>query len=233
MRLSDVTPRLAALAAATVLSFGPAQADPVVVELFTSQGCSSCPPADAILHELGGRTDVIPLAFHVDYWDWIGWADTFADPAFTQRQRDYAAAARSTMVYTPQFVVGGVDHVAGAKPMALRDKIEAHADAGAADVLSVRADGQLAMGDLGRPARLYLLHVEPRADVSILRGENAGHDATYAHVVRDWQDLGAWNGRAGAMELPPARDGLYRVILAQGWNADGTIGPIQGAVAVD
>src|SRR6056297_1329329 len=97
--------------AAALASFtAPALADdPVVVELFTSQGCSSCPPADAMLGELAERDDVIPLALHVDYWDYIGWADIFADPAYTRRQKGYAHATGQRMVYTPQMVIDGQD----------------------------------------------------------------------------------------------------------------------------
>ena len=91
----------------------------VVVELYTSQGCSSCPPADKLLAELASRKDVLPLALHVDYWDYIGWADVFADPAYTKRQRAYARVAGSRSIYTPQMIVGGKDHVIGFKPMAV------------------------------------------------------------------------------------------------------------------
>ena len=92
---------------------------PVVVELFTSQGCSSCPPADELLREMSKRPDVIALAFHVDYWDYIGWKDEFAHPGFTKRQKAYAKAAGERMVYTPQMIVHGVVRVVGHEPEAL------------------------------------------------------------------------------------------------------------------
>ena len=108
--------------------FVPAHAQsPVVVELFTSQGCSSCPPADALLHELAGRDDVIALALHVDYWDYIGWEDAFADPAHTQRQRQYALEAGRRSVYTPQMVINGQTAIVGTKPMALSEAIAHYA----------------------------------------------------------------------------------------------------------
>ena len=99
-----------------------ARAD-VVVELYTSQGCSSCPPADALLEQLAARDDVIALSLHVDYWDYLGWQDAFANPAFTKRQRGYAARAGSSMIYTPQMVIGGRDHIVGTKGMELSDLI--------------------------------------------------------------------------------------------------------------
>ena len=95
-----------------------AQENPVVVELFTSQGCSSCPPADALMHDLAAREDVIPLALHVDYWDYIGWKDPFGNPAHADRQRAYAAAGNRRTIYTPEMVVGGVTDIVGTQPMA-------------------------------------------------------------------------------------------------------------------
>src|SRR5262245_26742443 len=98
---------LAAAGMALTFAGAPAAADPVLVELFTSQGCSSCPPADLYLGELAQRTDVVALAFHVDYWDYIGWRDKFAKPEYTKRQKDYVDALEVRMVYTPQMVVDG------------------------------------------------------------------------------------------------------------------------------
>ena len=103
-----------------------AEDDPVVVELFTSQGCSSCPPADRLLKRLTERGDVIALALHVDYWDYIGWVDEFADPAFTKRQKRYAKAAGRHMIYTPQMIVNGLDDLVGAHDLKLTDLIAAH-----------------------------------------------------------------------------------------------------------
>src|SRR5918996_4983900 len=109
-------PLLPFLAALVLLAAPPlarAQTNPVVVELFTSQGCSSCPPADALLAELAGKDGVIALALHVDYWDYLGWADSFASPAFTARQRAYAKKAHSRTIYTPQMIVQGEDRLVG------------------------------------------------------------------------------------------------------------------------
>jgi hypothetical protein len=104
-----------------------AQADgPVVVELFTSQGCAACPPADAMMQDLAAREDVIALSLHVDYWNYLGWEDTFSQAVFTDRQYGYGRAAGSTVVYTPQLIVGGQDRVMGARAMELADRIAAH-----------------------------------------------------------------------------------------------------------
>ena len=99
---------------------------PVVVELFTSQGCSSCPPADKLMHELAKRDDVIALALHVDYWDYIGWKDVFAQPEFTARQRAYARLGNRKMIYTPQMVINGRDHVVGSNPKDTNALISSH-----------------------------------------------------------------------------------------------------------
>ena len=224
--------RLALPLALLCLAAPPAGADPVVVELFTSQGCSSCPPADAMLAELAARDDVIALSLHVDYWDWIGWPDTFGSEASSDRQRRYAAAAGSSVVYTPQFVVGGVDAVAGAKGMALAETVRAHQGA-TGDVLGRDARGDLTLAATGRPARLSLVLVEPEASVAIERGENAGRTVTYARVVREWRDLGAWDGAAGTMAVPPAPRGLVRVVLAQETTDGGYPGAVTGAVTLD
>lgn len=221
------------LAFAALLSLLPlnAAADPVVVELFTSQGCSSCPPADEMLGELAERGDVIALSLHVDYWDWIGWADTFADPAHTARQRAYAAAAGSTVVYTPQFVIGGATQIAGPRGMKLMEAVRAHQDA-TGDVLGVDDAGRLTLAETGAPARLILATVLPEAEVAIGRGENAGRVFRYHRIVRDWQVLGEWDGAAGTMTLPEAPEGLQRVVLAQRMLG-AYPGPYLGAVAVD
>ncbi|MEM7490487.1 MAG: DUF1223 domain-containing protein [Pseudomonadota bacterium] len=209
-------------------------ADPVVVELFTSQGCSSCPPADDMIGELVGRDDVIALSLHVDYWDWIGWKDTFAKPGYTARQRAYAEAAGTSVVYTPQFVVGGVDQVAGPSAMQLVQLINAHQDQ-TGDVLSAAPidDGlRLTASDVGSPARLVLVDLLPEATVQIGRGENAGREVTYHNIVREWTVLSEWDGSAMSFDLPPAIEGHSRVVLAQSMPG-GKPGPVVGAVKLD
>lgn len=234
--------RLAPLAALFLLA-APLRADPVVVELFTSQGCSSCPPADAMLGELRDKEGVIALSLHVDYWDWIGWKDTFADPAFSARQRAYAAVARSNVVYTPQFVVGGADQLAGPTGMQLAELIERHEGA-TGDVLRVAstargrevmtmATGE-ATGEAGGEAGgvLILVNFVPEATVHVLSGENAGHDITYYNVVRSWTVLSDWDGGEASVIVPPAPEGQRQAVLAQA-QVGGRPGPIRGAVLID
>ncbi|WP_255576120.1 thioredoxin family protein [Jannaschia sp. AI_61] len=213
----------------------PAAADPVVVELYTSQGCSSCPPADDMLGMLAERDDVIALSLHVDYWDWIGWADTFADPAHSERQRLYASAAGSSVVYTPQFVIGGRDQVAGPSGMQLAEMIDAH-QAQTTDMLRLAssADGK-AVTAMPRDggAQIILVTVEPKATVRISHGENAGKKITYHNIVRSWDPLVEWSGEERlSVVLPEAPEGLSQIVLAQ-TVVDGKPGPVLGAVRAD
>lgn len=190
------------LAACLMLAAAPAKAEqvPVVVELFTSQGCSSCPPADQLLAELGARDDVIALALHVDYWDYIGWKDVFAQPKFTKRQKGYATAGGWRMIYTPQMVINGSEDVVGSRPMKLADAIARHkAQPQRVDLDISRAGGVLtiraqSLGS-GTPAEVHIVRYEPEKPVRILRGENAGHSLTYTHIVDDWSMVDRWNGR--------------------------------------
>ncbi len=179
-----------------------AQEDKVVVELFTSQGCSSCPPADALLNELAQRSDVIALALHVDYWDYLGWKDTFSEAAFTARQHGYASAAHARTVYTPQMVIGGVDHVIGSKAMEVMDQVAAHRGAVNLVGLSVvRSGGTLQIkaeprrADLGQMV-VQLVRYHPAEVVNIQRGENAGKSVRYANIVSAWDVIAQWDGSA-------------------------------------
>ncbi len=171
---------------------------PVVVELFTSQGCSSCPPADALLPKIDARKGVIALALHVDYWDYIGWKDTFADPSFTARQKAYARAAGRRMVYTPQMIIGGVADVVGNRPMEVVDQIDA-VRAQASDVrLSAERNGQnvsiRAVADAARDMDVYLVRYNPRSVVEIKSGENAGKTIAYNNTVTRWDRIATWRG---------------------------------------
>lgn len=191
-----------AIAVAVFWSAGVAQAAErlVVVELFTSQGCSSCPPADAILGELATRSDVLPLALHVDYWDYIGWKDVFASPEFTERQRAYARVAGKRSIYTPQMVVGGADHVIGTKPMKLAMFIERHGEKADALAIDARRRGnrfEISARTLAaQPGRYAVILVRylPSETVAIRRGENAGRSLTYHNIVAGLEVIGRWNG---------------------------------------
>jgi len=188
------------LAAAGIADAQDASRSAVVVELFTSQGCSSCPPADDFFAALAGDPNVIPLALHVDYWDYIGWADKFADPVFTERQKAYAREEGSRMVYTPQLIVGGLDRVEGNQPAEVQALIRRHMDAPQSvtltlnrrgDVVEIAAVSQRAFAD---PARVQLVRFRPVETVLIERGENAGRTVTYHNIVTSWQALGDWTG---------------------------------------
>lgn len=197
--------RLLGLAAGALLAFGTTSAMAedrlVVVELYTSQGCSSCPPADALLTELAQRSEVLPLALHVDYWDYIGWKDNFAQSGFTQRQKAYAHAAAARSVYTPQMVVGGQDHLVGTHELELNKLIEAHQAIGQPVSLSLtKTDGGLTIRadavDLEGAGLVQLVRFTPEETVEIRRGENAGRVITYTNIVTEWREIGRWEGDA-------------------------------------
>jgi hypothetical protein len=205
---------LAAVLAQPVL----AEDRPVVVELFTSQGCSSCPPADAFMAELVQDPGVIALALHVDYWDYIGWADSFADPAFTERQKTYARVIGSRTIYTPQMVVGGLDRVEGNDPEAVWALIRAHQMVDRGVTITARREGDrlvielVAVPPLTEGAEVVLVRYVPEEVVTIERGENAGHTVTYRNIVTDWQTVGAWPGTA-PMTLEAALPGAGPAVV--------------------
>lgn len=201
-----------------------------VLELFTSQGCSSCAPADALLAELAKNPALIALSLPVDYWDYIGWKDTLASPAFTARQKDYAQARDDGQVYTPQIVVDGITHVVGSDKAKIEQAMRAAA--GQQGVLSVPLRVSDVNGDLvgeigaagdGVPAwgSVLLLQVAKKRIVAIGRGENAGHTITYTNVVRSIDRIGMWNGTAMHFDVPAAEMGHrgtdgYVVLLQSG-----------------
>ncbi|NNK78834.1 MAG: DUF1223 domain-containing protein [Litoreibacter sp.] len=226
------------LAAATCLALFSADrgaADGVVVELYTSQGCSSCPPADALLSQLAAREDVIALSLHVDYWDYLGWKDELADPSYTERQRAYARHAGSTMIYTPQMVVGGRDMIVGTKAMVLADHIQRqNAAAKAVDVdLSRRGDRfeirAQVLGVTPQDMKIQLVRFKNSETVEIRRGENAGKTITYHNVVTSWETIGGWNGKSPLELAAPAEGEAPAVVIVQ----DGTSGPILAAARLD
>ncbi|MEP6883240.1 MAG: DUF1223 domain-containing protein [Gammaproteobacteria bacterium] len=189
------------LVAATLLSCAvaaQAQPRPAVIELFTSEGCSSCPPAEAYLGELAQRPDVLALAFHVDYWDDLGWRDRFELTEATPRQRLYAKALRLPSIYTPQLMVDGrVDFVGNDR--AAISKALAEPRQGVAVVFAVRdGDIQIDVGaqDGGRPCDVLLVTYLRSATSAIGRGENAGRTLTEFNIVRSLQNLGHWTGQA-------------------------------------
>jgi hypothetical protein len=177
-----------------------AQNGPVVIELFTSQGCSSCPPADAMLHDLAKRDDVIALALHVDYWDYIGWKDVFGRPENTLRQHAYAQVARATTVYTPQMVIGGIDHVVGSRPMQVMDAVQAQVRRGNTVAVTLTQSGSSMQINASTAARgdyvVQLVRYTPEETVAIRHGENAGRTLSYANIVKSWDVIAQWDGRS-------------------------------------
>ncbi len=178
-----------------------AQSKPVVVvELYTSQGCSSCPPADEFMGELVQNPQVIALALHVDYWDYIGWKDQFAHSAFTDRQKAYARAIGSRAIYTPQMIVNGQNRVEGNDPAAVNAYVSDHLSQPGDVTLSLQRDGDrlviraVAAAPLPAPVDVQLVRYNPQETATIERGENAGLTATYYNIVTEWQMLGDWSG---------------------------------------
>ena len=208
---------------------GQVQAQPLtVVELFTSQGCSSCPPANANLAKLAGRPDVLALSFGVTYWDSLGWKDTFASKAYTDRQWDYAHGLRHANVATPQVVINGRADVVG-NSLAEIEKTARSTPAPAGPGLTLTADSvAIAAGPKpARPAQVWLVRYDPNTvQVPIKRGENTGKTLPHRNVVRELTKLGAFDGRAMTLRLPPARQpNLKTAVLVQ----SGPGGPILAA----
>lgn len=197
-----------------------AQNGPVVIELYTSQGCSSCPPADAMLHELAKRDDVIALALHVDYWDYIGWKDVFARPEFTQRQHGYAYAAQAEAVYTPQMVMNGQDRVVGSRTMQVMDLLQAHRAKGLPMRVDLARDGDRVMitARSGVPGEylVQLVRYTPEQTVAIRKGENAGRELRYTNIVTSWAVIHRWDGAAAlSLDAPAAGPDPVVVIIQQ------------------
>ena len=171
-----------------------------VVELYTSQGCSSCPPADTFLGELTERPDILALAFHVDYWDYIGWKDPFATPLHTKRQRAFAAKFSQRYVYTPQMVVQGAYQVVGS------DRADVEEAIGKARtiprlILKLTRDGNQFQVEIPRSAahrdvRVLAVFYDKKTSTEVKRGENSGLQMINHHVVRDFDEIAAWNGKA-------------------------------------
>jgi hypothetical protein len=210
-----------------------------VVELFTSQGCAQCPPADALLTSLAESGDVVALAYHVDYWDYVGWKDTFGDGMFSDRQRAYAESWGSSRIYTPQMVVNGAKGVVGSKRhevhgalsgVSLPLSVELERDG---DMLKVSVPADPQLGD----AVVWLVTYRDRAEVMIDKGENAGKTMAYTQVVTGRQALGMWEAETGAdLKLPlhevMADEATGIAVLVQ-QEREGLPGPILGAAAYE
>lgn len=188
-----------------------AQAEPrAVVELFTSQGCSSCPAADKLLGELAADPSLVPISVPIDYWDYLGWKDTLADPRHTARQKAYAYVRGDGQVYTPQVVVNGSLHALGSDRAAIEHAIAKSRKSGAMSLPPVKlvvADGRLHVAvpdaaDVRAGAEVWLCGLVKAATIAIGRGENKGRTVTYHNVVRRWIKLGDWSGKANSWSIP-------------------------------
>jgi len=213
-----------------------------VVELFTSQGCSSCPPADQLAERLvEEEKDILTVLMPVDYWDYLGWKDTLASPVFSQRQRAYASRRGDRSVYTPQMVINGEEHVVGSRERDVRAAL-ARTDPFTADVslkisdmvVQATVDGTLPKG--ARMATVYFLRIKEEALVDIGRGENAGRKIRYVNVVQHLQPMGMWSGGQETFRMPKSKlmlkDNARCAILIQIEGPDGP-GAIIGAAVMD
>jgi hypothetical protein len=226
-------PGLASRAAAQAMT------RPVVVELFTSQGCSACPPADEFMHELKTMTGVIAISLHIDYWDYLGWRDTLGDKVYSKRQYDYARWRGDGNVYTPQMIVNGVDYFVGSNRPVVRTAIQrAKAEPSSMwiPVTLTEKDREFVVTvedarEKALKATLWLMAIMPSIAVKISRGENAGRTIVYINVVRNVVPAGIWHGAAFDFTIP------MEDLLTQGGKAcvallqAGSVGPVIGAAA--
>lgn len=210
-----------------------------VVELFTSAGCASCPAADAILAGLADTPDTLALSFHVDYWDYLGWKDTLANPESSARQAAYAELRGDRAIYTPQIVVNGTVPVVGGDAAAVRAAIAADRDGLPVPVAVTRGPEAItirigaAPPELAdRTATIWIAVVESRHEVTPERGENAGRPIVYRNVVRQMQPIGMWKGQAMTIDLPISDYGKAGCTVLLQVDRDGHPGPILGAARV-
>jgi len=228
-RMAGLAATLTLVAIAGVAVAGPAPQSLVVVELFTSQGCSSCPPANANLGAIADRADVLALSFGVTYWDYLGWKDSFAKPEFTNRQYAYEHTLHRATAYTPQMVVNGEMDLVGNSAEEL-DRFIATARKSASAALEIKlGDGKVTVGSGVAPedaADVWLVRYDPNiVQVPVARGENGGRTLPHKHVVHEMTRLGGWTGEAVSFALPVAPDGLKTAVLVQSAYA----GPILAA----
>ena len=231
--LSLVAATFASLAAGQAFAAKP----PVVVELFTAQGCSSCGKANQVVADMADDKGVLALTYSVDYWDYLGWTDTFAKPAFATRQRAYAQKFSLRDVPTPQVVVGGRQQASGAKAEAVETLVKdaAKAPSNAPDMEFVGGDQRVAVGSGPAPrggGEVWMVRYDPREqDIAVKRGDNRGQTLVHRNVVRELVRLGPWSGRPKLYRLPASSDDdLKTVIIVQGAKGGRVIGVLQEAV---
>ena len=198
-----------------------------VVELFTSQGCSSCPPADTALRDLAFQGDVVALSYHVDYWNYLGWTDTLSSRENTERQYGYARTLGRSGVYTPQAVINGRDHVKGTDLAAINGKIDLLKASGKGLSIPVEAslrgkEIEIEIGEGKGEAEVVVAYFTRHEQVEVLKGENSGKRMDYWHSVYDVQSVGMWNGKSMKITLPgklmgkSKKDGCAVLLQASG-----------------
>jgi len=240
-----MSPRFLIPLIASVVFSGPLQAEDGtpkgVVELFTAQGCSSCPPADAAFRKLVNQGDVIALAYHVDYWNYLGWTDTLSSKQNTERQYGYARMLGRSNVYTPQVVVNGRDHMTGSDLSAINGKIDGFSTDGKG--LNVPIDAQMRGDELeikigagqGK-ANVVMVYFDKERTIDVEKGENSGQKISYINSVSDIETVGMWDGKAISLTLPATvlqkADLEGCAILLQAATADGDPAAILGATVV-
>jgi hypothetical protein len=205
------------------------QSRPVVVELFTSQGCSSCPPADAYIGELAERKDVLALSFHVDYWDDLGWKDRFSSGIATERQRVYSAARGRSSVYTPQVVIDGKDDFVGTDRRNIGQALAMARSGVPVGILLREGDVVVDLGAQAQiaPSDVLMVAYLRKATTSIGRGENSGRKLDEFNIVRGIRNLGQWKGDAASFRTPLSslpRDATDVAILVQSTSQHTVIG---------
>ncbi len=229
-------------AVALMLAAGPGASEPkAVLELFTSQGCSSCPPADKLINEYAKRDDVLALSFNVDYWDYLGWKDTLGSPENSDRQRAYAAARGDRQVYTPQIVVNGDEHVVGSNRRAVESAMQRDGALPVSIMLEEKDDAiSVKVKDNGTNidhASLWLALFQKEVTVPIGRGENTGRTITYSNVVKKLRPIAMWNGDEMSVDLPKSEMAKAKAkncaVILQAETKSGLPGRILGAATLD
>jgi len=188
---------------------------PIVVELFTSQGCSSCPPADALLNELAQRPDVVALGFHVDYWDYLGWKDPLSAPGSTQRQRDYARLLNQPTIYTPEMVIDGHLQLVGSDRTAVLEAIDRSTLDNAASVSFATGQQGVTISGGSGSGKVLLVRFQRHRDTSVANGENAGTHARDANGVTALTELGQWQGQELHFPVDPPKGDEGIAVLVQ------------------
>lgn len=209
-----------------------------VIELFTSQGCTSCPPADATLGQLVAQGDMVVLSYHVDYWNYLGWTDTLSSKENTERQYGYAKTLGRSNVYTPQAIVNGRDHVKGTDLAVINDKVKSLSESGMGLTVPVTAamrgdEIEIEIGEGKGQADVVVAYFTKKQQVDVTKGENSGKNMEYWHAVYDVQSVGTWNGQKMKLTLPGKAMGKTKkdgcAILLQTSSKEGEPSAILGA----